>query len=287
MEVLRTIHPIGQGAFYTEELTSIDGREANIVFDCGTGKAGDKDLLNYEALSWREKQNIDILFISHFDKDHVNGIDYLVKDHSIKRVVIPQITGYEWFWFIEDANLNKQSGKGLKIDNNLFDVIREFSKSKNGQQIIEVAPFGKGPNEIEGLYRVEDRRNEERNNVEASYPILLGGSRIIRSGSPLNPTDIDVWEYIPFNYTMGKDIDKLKEKVNDILGLGKGKVPSIEELPYSNLIDLLSANNNLEKLNDAYIGVFGTSNKSSLCVYSGFMNQVNYCHYCLKYDNSH
>ena len=34
MNVTRTLHPIGQGAFYTEKF-EYDGQQCNVVFDCG------------------------------------------------------------------------------------------------------------------------------------------------------------------------------------------------------------------------------------------------------------
>ena len=35
MEMIRTIHPIGQGAFYSEQFKEKDKKIANIVYDCG------------------------------------------------------------------------------------------------------------------------------------------------------------------------------------------------------------------------------------------------------------
>ena len=67
----RTFHPVGQGAFYTEQF----GREGNgsevcIVYDCGTKTSQehvDREKVVKDALG-NGSQPVDILFISHFAK---------------------------------------------------------------------------------------------------------------------------------------------------------------------------------------------------------------------------
>ena len=39
MELTRTIHPVGQGGFYTETFRG-GKEEVNVVYDCGGGKTG-------------------------------------------------------------------------------------------------------------------------------------------------------------------------------------------------------------------------------------------------------
>ena len=85
----RTFHPVGFGAFYTEQHTQ-NGKNAIIVYDCGSRTKG-VDLESYiKGLKFSPKV-IDILFISHFHADHINGIPFLKKYFTIKKVVIPYI----------------------------------------------------------------------------------------------------------------------------------------------------------------------------------------------------
>ena len=47
IQLIRTVHPVGQGAFYTEVFTGTDGSQFVMVYDCGTetgAKEMDKDL---------------------------------------------------------------------------------------------------------------------------------------------------------------------------------------------------------------------------------------------------
>lgn len=86
----RTLHPVGHGAFFTEQF--IDSRNSiwfHVAYDCGS--------FTKESL-YREIENIDrffdFMFISHFDSDHVNGLKRLIEKGLINKktkIVIPFI----------------------------------------------------------------------------------------------------------------------------------------------------------------------------------------------------
>ena len=110
MKVTRVIHPIGQGAFYSERI-ECDDRTYNIVYDCGSGNFNKAPkLLEREITSYYKKNDvIDALFISHFDNDHINGINELRRHTSeIKNVIVPLIE-QEDFWFYSIENYRFQS----------------------------------------------------------------------------------------------------------------------------------------------------------------------------------
>ena len=90
MTVIRTIHPVGHGGFFTEELC--EGNECyNVVYDCGTRNS--TMLLEREInKAFNRMQSVDLLFISHFDRDHVSGLKELVRRNllnSSTKVVMP------------------------------------------------------------------------------------------------------------------------------------------------------------------------------------------------------
>jgi hypothetical protein len=80
----RVLHPVGQGAFFTEQFYDESGKVVhNVVYDCGS-LCSLPNLVEYEIRNTFEKNaHIDLLFISHFDKDHVNG---LMKLHSQTKI---------------------------------------------------------------------------------------------------------------------------------------------------------------------------------------------------------
>ena len=89
----RIFHPVGQGAFFTEQLIDMESSKTlfNIVYDCGSFTNVNRrypletpQLLRNEIDKVFNKDNhIDLLFISHFDGDHTNGLDYLLSNSKM------------------------------------------------------------------------------------------------------------------------------------------------------------------------------------------------------------
>ena len=65
MLLQRTFHPVGQGAFYTERHKISNGKDFTIVYDCGSFQF--TNLKNRIKSAFQKGEEIDILFISHFD----------------------------------------------------------------------------------------------------------------------------------------------------------------------------------------------------------------------------
>lgn len=96
--VVRTIHPVGQGAFYSERFHDIPSNELvfTVVYDCGSGMGYNvsrnaKSIIEDFAseLEAEGRPEIDFLFISHFHCDHINGIKELEKHVKIKNIIMP------------------------------------------------------------------------------------------------------------------------------------------------------------------------------------------------------
>lgn len=62
----RTIHPVGQGAFYSETFSVRKKKLYTVVYDCGYDKR-ESAAAKIERLS-----AVDLIFISHFHDDHIN-----------------------------------------------------------------------------------------------------------------------------------------------------------------------------------------------------------------------
>lgn len=83
---LREIYPVGHGGFAFEKIGNY-----SIVFDCGskTSPARVSQYINH--VKHIVNGEIDRLYISHFDKDHVNSIHELIDVVGVKTAVIPYI----------------------------------------------------------------------------------------------------------------------------------------------------------------------------------------------------
>lgn len=81
----RTIHPVGQGAFYSETFSYDDSARFTAVYDCG----GKVDTLSQEI---DKLARVDVVFISHFHCDHINRLKVLNDKYKPKDVVFPHIS---------------------------------------------------------------------------------------------------------------------------------------------------------------------------------------------------
>jgi hypothetical protein len=91
----RTFHPVGQGAFYSELFTNDKNGETlfSFVFDCGS--RGGSKALKKQIDAFKENLRdscIDLLIISHFHADHINGLTKLLEGVSVFKTVIPMLS---------------------------------------------------------------------------------------------------------------------------------------------------------------------------------------------------
>ena len=132
IELHRTFWPVGHGAFYTEEFCLGDARKFTVVYDCG-GKGIKKsidDFLRRALENDETKPIIDLLFISHFHHDHINGLTYLFKKSRVKRIVIPQLSKK---MLIEAFVYNEIYGGALTSDTRK--IILQFADFRNSIDI--------------------------------------------------------------------------------------------------------------------------------------------------------
>lgn len=87
MEASFRFYNVGQGCFYGGAIEH-GGQKFVLVYDCGSVTKNKP--LKDPIIDFRTKFNhIDLLVISHFDADHVNGIEGLIKGIRVERIVLP------------------------------------------------------------------------------------------------------------------------------------------------------------------------------------------------------
>ncbi len=110
----------------------------NIILDCGEKDDGDKivDLLNQKGVS-----NIDYLFLTHFDSDHVGGLPYVMENVKIDKIIVPDYPCTNKAY--EKATLQNNNITALKEDITLTldDVMFEVSVPKKKSYIEEDNDF--------------------------------------------------------------------------------------------------------------------------------------------------
>ena len=95
--ITMTQHAVGQGGFFSGV---IEWRKEKFryVYDCGSNKLS--RVREEIDKVFQEGDRIDILFLSHFDYDHVNGVQYLLSRCNISTVIIPHLSEDEKYAFM-------------------------------------------------------------------------------------------------------------------------------------------------------------------------------------------
>lgn len=103
MEADLIFHNVGQGLFYSGQIRCDDGSNFNFVYDCGATDKHWKDRsLTLDTCidrytKYLNNKNVDMLVISHFHHDHINGIEKLLEKNNVQDVIIPFYTFEERF----------------------------------------------------------------------------------------------------------------------------------------------------------------------------------------------
>jgi len=88
----------GQGCFYSGQVMTRKSRPYTFVYDCGSQSPAilKKEIRDFKTyLNRRPDGIIDLLVLSHLDADHINQVDYLLKDCACKTVVLPYLVPAE------------------------------------------------------------------------------------------------------------------------------------------------------------------------------------------------
>lgn len=180
-QIIRTFHPIGQGAFYSERIDSF-----NMVYDCGVKPQAQEKVVSQ---SFSREEVIDILVISHFDEDHINLIPTLKKTvKAIKTVIYPLMSPVQKAYILSTYT-----------DKELYDIVLTPEKYFKEAKIIWIKPALNNGNEInlnDNLVFIEQLQDKE-----------------IDSGVKLGHKGASEWVFIPYNYELEGRSKELEEKL--------------------------------------------------------------------------
>lgn len=145
-----TQHPVGKGGMMSGVIHSprIE-RQFQWVYDCGAKKK--KNLLpGIEDIA--RQGDIDCLFISHLDSDHINGIDELLLNTRVHEVVLPYLNKVDQLIAIShEVSAGTLSVSFLSFLNN----IDEWFSLRGVERITYISP-GSDNNQIIGIPLPED-----------------------------------------------------------------------------------------------------------------------------------
>jgi hypothetical protein len=141
-----TIHPIGQGLFYSGEIKLNDRSVFKMIFDCGSvSKGANKEPLLYRNTHFSgSDKDLDLLVISHFDADHVNQIKTVVEnDIKIKKLVMPFVT-FEERLFLALKHI-AQPGSNVGTASFIIDPLGTLGSNLGEDGEVFIITSGDGP----------------------------------------------------------------------------------------------------------------------------------------------
>ena len=247
MGITRTFHPVGQGAFYSEKFETKNGDTFTIVYDCGSTTLPKERLDCKIKTAFPKDSKIDILFISHFHADHINGIE-LLKNHykKIETVILPELTPeakvlLKIVYFLENDPFDKTSYE--KFEQLIDDPASFFGEERT--QIITIKPVDE-----------ESRFNDE----QLSEPIDISevtGNKTFPSGTNFSHSQVEHWFFIPFNYKQ----EERRKQFEDAL--------AAKEIQLESLNDINAITKQKKLIKKAYESIDGDLNENSMILYSG------------------
>ena len=265
--ITRLILPVGQGAFYVEKFKN--GK--NIVYDCGS-ISNRKKIPKLIEKYFGKNEAIEALFISHLDKDHMNGVEELLKQCEVKRICFPLITeemklALKIKVMIEEAMGNSYSKfmkEFVEDPETAIKKIKEDIKIK----LIEILPNDEENN--------KKNDNEDTKNQKIKRIKKKSGEDIAEEIEGLEHScNEKKWELIPYNFKQKTRIIEFEENLEKEFGK-KISLKEVEKIWKEN-------EDNREKIKKVYESLKGDLNTNSMTLFSG-VRQVGKQ---MQYDSSY
>ena len=272
IELHRTFWPVGHGAFYTEQFTNhISGHCFTAVYDCGGPQVLDCiDDFNDEE----KKLDIDLLFISHFHRDHTNGVRELINRANVRQIILPQL---EQLMLCEAYIYNAFSSnrKNLDFDSDWQKMIVELANNKSfgDVKIVQVSPSS-----------AEDNESISTETLSTHTEIKSGTNIVLTT--TIDNHNVPWWTYIPVNVTY--DQSKADSLIIEIEKIANLTIKSGRSIDWGRLRQALEQIG-IKKVKKIYKEIYGVDkhNSYSMPVISTPTNKIAIDLYCcdLDWDN--
>ena len=248
-KIRRTFHPVGQGAFYSERHPDF-----NIVYDCGNWK-NSKAAQKVINQAFDKNDTIDILFISHFDYDHVSMIGTLRDSvKSINHVVLPLLHDDEKILLKAFNHFHANSAQL----NQLIDDPQAFFGDDARVVFVNASENSESPIN-------DDQESINLENLSAIQKIDSGVKIQLNTGYD--------WIFIPYNYENTTRSKMLKDELTK------------ENISISDLENVDFLTKNSKKIKGIYEKIDGNINENSMIVYSGPLHENHHYHIVDAYPN--
>jgi hypothetical protein len=251
MEAKFSFYKAGQGSFYGGRIWQHENNKVyTVVYDCGTSPfiAGNSQSLNneityfkYQPHFFTHNDEIELLFISHLDYDHVSGLKRLLTEFKVKNIILPYIEKQYRQFFLVSVSDNNAPDNNLSIadyisfiespntfiQNNSKESLMYFVTS-NGNSGIEYLGYD-NDNQSENVYprgtpnsEIEELNNQPNvfiyyNNLQFFIQRKWEFTTHVKSVSKLAITNLQNWlkKKLKKKPTVNFTLDDLKDLVTN------------------------------------------------------------------------
>lgn len=271
-----SFEPVGQGLFYTGQIGKL-----NLIYDCGSMRgAGAITPVIDRYVNGLSRKQIDMLFISHLDKDHVCGIDHLIgmKKTKVRSVYLPYMLPSErlllacraigttdefYFELIADPVsyfIERGADRVVLINGTSPDDMNDSPNPFEGNPGDNISFDDENMPEQETINLQED--SELRDLVSKHDPSLVGTKKVLFrncKGEVLIPR---IWVFRLLAVSARKDLTTFINCVNT-------KFKLRQTLDQKKVRDILTDPAKRALLKDCYKKAYGHLNNTSLMVFHG------------------
>ncbi len=215
-------HPVGHGFFHTASVGAGDGPRFEYVYDCGAKKS--KAALAPAVVAYSASLSgptVDLLVLSHFHADHVNGLDMLFGRKQIDTAIIPYVSAAERLLLVAQLLTKADAGFDEVV---LAATPEVWLRARGVTRVITIMSTGEPP-----LAPDDDERAPETHET----PALAGGWQLrsgIETGNVLTDGESvgdntpviltrdghGAWEFLFFCWNAKEQADRFGEAIKAV-----------------------------------------------------------------------
>lgn len=287
MHSLNQFHAAGHGVFFSGLLANGDRDSFLWVFDCGSKRTGRLANLVEDLATNSNRRGIDMLCLSHFDADHVNGLKELLSRFSrVDLLVLPYCSFSDRLSMACDIDPDypeAAAAMALSIDPVGFleqqypGVVKSVILVRGGESdaLGEPLPWP-GPEPVPPESNLDEADFQGPN---GGYAPLRGGSGIklgfLNGNVPLHSLDFE-WEFMFYNKALPNEV--APKSGASLATLRSDVLNALNPTTAGAQLLAADAGNLRKRLRACYEKHFGDSgparNDISLCVYSAPIAEV-------------
>lgn len=277
--------PVGQGGFLIGTITNEYSEVFTYAFDCGSVNREHFE----QGLTFCSPGKIDILFISHLDADHINGIDALAAHTQIDTVILPCLDALHMTMIaceaVGDAGV-RMSVQSFLADSSAWLAdrgVKRIFHVQRGDSEAETQPFVPDQDQSNGNEIVQDAGDD---NERRPYTIIserVGEAKTIRSGTVIintigehssilvgNAKRKTAWFLLPYVHPFpSEDVALFRKAVGGVFSSNFASRDMASKVFARKLLELLRDESTRDTLKSCYALLSKDNNKPSLSLYSG------------------